>query len=78
MEESYEINYIAVKGGSIKIRYSVSPTGGVPEENIVSRSDKPHEDFQRAWGKWRISQDVFSRCLWKIRTVDSCRFGLAK
>ena len=48
MEESYEINYIAVKGGSIKIRYSVSPTGGVPEENIVSRSDKPHEDFQRA------------------------------
>lgn len=47
MEESYEINYIAVKGGSIKIRYSVSPTGGVPEENIVSRSDKPHEDFRR-------------------------------
>lgn len=30
MEESYEINYIAVKGGSIKIRYSVSPEGGVP------------------------------------------------
>lgn len=51
MEESYEINYIAVKGGSIKIRYSVSPTGGVPEENIVSRSDKPHEDFQRVWSK---------------------------
>ena len=51
MEESYEINYIAVKGGSIKIRYSVSPAGGVPEENIVSRSDKPHEDFQRAWSK---------------------------
>lgn len=46
MEESYEINYIAVKGGSIKIRYSVSPAGGVPEENIVSRSDKPHEDYR--------------------------------
>lgn len=51
MEESYEINYIAVKGGSIKIRYSVSPEGGVPEENIVSRSDKPHEDFRRVWSK---------------------------
>lgn len=51
MDESYEINYISVKGGSIKIRYSVSPSGGVAEENIVSRSDKPHEDFQRVWGK---------------------------
>lgn len=51
MDESYEVNYIAIKGGNIKIRYSVSPEGGVPEENIVSRSDKPHEDFQRAWSK---------------------------
>ena len=51
MDESYEVNYIAIKGGSIKIRYSVSPSGGIAEENIVSRSDKPHEDFQRVWGK---------------------------
>lgn len=41
MDESYEINYISVKGGSIKIRYSVSPSGGIAEENIVSRSDEP-------------------------------------
>lgn len=61
MEESYEINYIAVKGGSIKIRYSVSPMGGVPEGNIVSRSDKPHEDFQRAWGKNGEYRKTFSR-----------------
>lgn len=78
MEESYEINYIAVKGGSIKIRYSVSPTGGVPEENIVSISDSRMKIFGEFGANWRISRVVFSRCLWKIRAVDNCRFGLAK
>lgn len=51
MEEHYEVKFILAKGGNIKIRYSVSPSGAAPEENIVSRGDKPHEDFRRVWGK---------------------------
>lgn len=51
MEEAYEVKFILAKGGNIKIRYSVSPTDAAPEENIISRGDKPHEDFRRAWEK---------------------------
>lgn len=51
MEEHYEVKFILAKGGNIKIRYSVAPSGAAPEENIVSRGDKPHEDFRRVWGK---------------------------
>lgn len=51
MEEHYEVKFIAAKGGAIKIRYSVSPTGAAPEENIISRGDRPHEDFRNVWYK---------------------------
>lgn len=49
--EEYEVKFIVAKGGVIKIRYSVSPTGAAPEENIISRGDRPHEDFRNAWHK---------------------------
>lgn len=51
MEERYEVKFILAKGGNIKIRYSVSPSGAAPEENIVSRGDRPHEDFRKVWDK---------------------------
>lgn len=51
MEDHYEVNFIVAKGGVIKIRYSVSPTGAAPEENIISRGDRPHEDFRKVWDK---------------------------
>lgn len=49
MEENYEVKFIAQKGGSIKVRYTVRPVDAEPEENIISRSDRAHEDFRKLW-----------------------------
>lgn len=51
--EIYEVKYVQVKQGTVKVRYTVTPSGGEPEESIVSRSDKVHEDFRKAWKELR-------------------------
>lgn len=51
MEEAYEVKFILAKGGNIKVRYAVNPVGAEPEESIVSRHDKPHEDFRDLWAQ---------------------------
>ena len=51
MEEAYEVKYIQSKGGNTKVRYAVKPVGAEPEENIVSRHDKPHDDFRNLWAQ---------------------------
>ena len=49
MTENYDVKYILSKGGCTQIRYTVCPADAEPEENIVSRADKPHEDFRKLW-----------------------------
>ena len=49
MTENYDVKYILSKGGCTQIRYTVCPADAEPEENIISRADKPHEDFRKLW-----------------------------
>lgn len=49
MTENYDVKYILSKGSCTQIRYTVCPADAEPEENIVSRADKPHEDFRKLW-----------------------------
>lgn len=78
MEESYEINYIAVKGGSIKIRYSVSPTGGVLRRTLSAEAISRMKIFRESGANWPTLRVVFLRCPWKMRAAARCRSGLAK
>ena len=47
--ETFDVKYIAHSGGCTQIRYTVRPADGTPEENIISRTDLPHEDFRKLW-----------------------------
>lgn len=47
--ENYEVKFIVRKGGNTKVRYTVQPSDAEPEENIISRSDNPHQDFLKLW-----------------------------
>lgn len=45
----YDVKFVEYKGGNIKVSYTVTPLNSHEEASIISRIDKPHEDFMRAW-----------------------------
>ena len=49
----YDVKFVEYKGGNIKVSYTVTPLNSHEEASIISRIDKPHEDFMRAWMKRR-------------------------
>nr|DAL11029.1 MAG TPA_asm: hypothetical protein [Caudoviricetes sp.] len=46
--EHYEVKSVEYNGGLI-VNYEVIPAGASAETCIVSRTDKPHEDFIKLW-----------------------------
>lgn len=74
----YDVKFVEYKGGNIKVSYTVTPLNSHEEASIISRIDKPHEDFMRAWMELPEIARRLLEFRWPTKTAKSLALWLPR